>query len=56
LVDAKSAVIVPGPLIWALVEDEVLLTNVIEAPPFDQLENAYPVLAVAEIGSPSPAA
>jgi hypothetical protein len=43
-------------LIWALVEDDVLLTKLIEELPLDQLENAYPLLAVAVMGSPKPAA
>jgi hypothetical protein len=51
-VATKFAVIVPGPLMVAVVELEVLLSNAIDAPPLDQLENSYPPLGAAEIGSP----
>jgi hypothetical protein len=52
----KSAVIVPAPFIVAVVELELPLVKAIEAPPLDQLEKVYPVLAVAVIGSAVPAA
>jgi hypothetical protein len=54
--EPKSAVMVPGPFIVAVVELDVPLVNAIDAPPLDQLEKVYPPLAVAEMESPVPAA
>ena len=50
LLCTKLAVIVPVPLIVAVVEAELVLAKVME-PVATQLENWYPVLAVADMAS-----
>ena len=45
----KFAVTVPEPVIVAVVEDDVELVNVMEPVLEDQVENAYPELAVADM-------